>query len=193
MNVDELFTRTLADLERRTTVTDEYEALLSAGLLRKLLLDKTPLMDKVNSNLRMKVRFAINGESAYERAVHEDGPMFWSLGEAIDPDIPAPPGLWAPFNATRDQLLARRVLRVHGNWVTVRDLIDQLAHIEGAVHSEDPKNQREEVLREVARHIYVNGLPVGVRQVQSIGRVVVRGLAPLAVAITSSRATPSIS
>lgn len=189
MDALELFIRTLTDLDRRAAGTDEYEVLLSAGLLRKLLMDQTPLMDKVNSIFRLKVRFRINGETAYEQLVHEDGPMFWSLGDSIDPEIPAPPGLRAPYDATRDQFLARRVLRVRGDWFTVRDLIDQLAHIEGAVHSGDPKNQREEVLREIDRRIYIGNVPAGVRQVQSIGRVVVRALTPLAAVVTSASGT----
>lgn len=190
MDSGDLFIRTLSDLEKRTTSTDEYEVLLSALLIRKLLLDAVPLMDKVNSSVRLKVHFRINGETAYERIIHEDGPIFWSLEDGIDPEIPMPPGLQAPFDATRDQFLARRVLRANGNWFTVRDLIDQLAHIEGAVHSRDPKDQREQVLKETARSIYIGSLPAGVRQVQSISRVVVRALTPLATAISSG---PSLS
>jgi hypothetical protein len=186
MDPGQLFIRTLSDLEKRVAATDEYEVLLSAGLLRKLLMDQTPLMDKVNSAYRLKIRFRINGESPYERLVHEDGPVYWSLEEAIDPEIALPPGMRAPFDATRDQFLARHVLRVRGSWVTVRDLIDQLAHIEGAVHKHDPENEREEILQRVARQIYIGGLPAGLRQVQSIGRVVKRALTPLSDAITSA-------
>jgi hypothetical protein len=130
MDAGQLFIRTLIDLEKRVTATDEYEVLLSAGLLRKLLMDQTPLMDKVNSTYRLKIRFRINGESPYERLAHEDEPLHWSLEDAIDPEIALPPGMQAPFDADRDKFLARRVLRVNGNWVTVRDLIDQLSHIE---------------------------------------------------------------
>lgn len=191
MDADQLFIRTLIDLEKRVAAADEYEVLLSAGLLRKLLMDQTPLMDKVNSAHRLRIRFRINGESSYERLIHEDEPMYWSLEDAIDPEIMVPPGMRAPLDAPRDQFLARPVLRVHGSWVTVRDLIDQLAHIEGAVHSLDPKNDREEMLQRVARQIYIGGLPAGMRQVQSIGRVVMRALTPLRVVITSVTA-PSV-
>jgi len=187
VDIDEMFINTLNDLERRTTAVDEYEVLMSAALLRKLLMDSTPLMDRANQTRRQKIRFRINGETPFQRAVMELGPVFWSLEDGIDPELDQPPGLQAPEEVKRDGLLARRVMRLQGEWVTVRDLIDHLCHIEGAVHSQRPENRREELLREVAKQIYVGGLPAGIRQVRSIGRVVVRGLTPLRDAITSGQ------
>jgi hypothetical protein len=74
------------------------------------------------------------------------GPFFFSLEDAIDPELDKPPGLLAPMDATRDQLLARRVMVVSGEPITVHHLIDQLAHIEGAVHRSNPREQRELLL-----------------------------------------------
>lgn len=54
MDVEQLFVRTLADLEHRTVATDEYEVLMSAGLLGKLLMEGTTLVDKVNSRYKPK-------------------------------------------------------------------------------------------------------------------------------------------
>jgi hypothetical protein len=85
----------------------------------------------------------------------------------------------APTEATRHQLLARRVMVINGEDVTVRDLIDQLAHIEGAVHRSNPRERREIVLSEAARTLFIGGLPAGVRQIQAVSRVVVRGMQPL--------------
>jgi hypothetical protein len=186
MEPDALFLRTLDDLERRTTSCDEYEVPLSALLLRKLLIDGRPLIDLVNESRKLRVRFRMNGETNYERVIHQDAPVFWSLEDGIDPDIPHPPGMQAPTDATRDQLLARKILRVNNMWVTVRDLIDQLAHVEGAVHSDKPENKRQEVLHQIAKSIYVGGLPAGVRQIQAISRVVLRGLTPLRQSVGSS-------
>jgi hypothetical protein len=123
----------------------------------------------------------MNGPTRYEQVVLSDGPVYWSLEDAIDPDTDTdrPPGMMAPQNATRDQFLARRVMVVNGHQVTVRDLIDQLAHIEGAVHGGQPRQPREELLKQVAREVYIGGLPAGVRQIQGIARIVVGGLTPL--------------
>jgi hypothetical protein len=183
MDAEALFVRTISDLEQRAATTDEYEALLGAGLLRKLLLDALPLVDQVNANYGLKLRFLMNGPTPYEELVLADGPTYWSLEDAIDPTIDQPPGLMAPQEATRDQLLSRRVMIVNGEKVSVRDLIDQLAHIEGAVHSAQPREPREAMLKQVARELYIGGLPAGVRQIQSIARVVAGGLAPLRKAV----------
>jgi hypothetical protein len=40
VDADQLFVHTLEDLERYTASADEYEVLMSAAMLRKLLLDK---------------------------------------------------------------------------------------------------------------------------------------------------------
>ena len=150
MDVEQLFVRTLADLEHRIVAGDEYEVLMSAGLLRKLLMEGTTLVDKVNSRYKLKIRYPMNDVSAYERVIYEDAPAFWSLLEAIDPEcrLAQMPGTRAPIDATRDQLLARRVMRMSGTWITVHDLIDQLAHIDGAIHSHEPKSKRELVLQQ---------------------------------------------
>lgn len=185
VEVDRLFLETLDDLERRAGALDEYEVLMSAALLRKLLMDDTPLVDRVNRERRLRLRFRINASSKYEQVVLGMSPSVWSLGDAIDPETCPPPGMRAPFDATRDELLSRPVLLVHGEVFTVKHLIEQLAHIEGAVHSGSPKTHREEVLQQIERRLYVGGLPAGVRQMRSIARVVLRGLAPLREAVGS--------
>jgi|SRR5579871_2862574 len=187
MDAEQLFLRTLQDLERRASEQDEYEVLLAAALLRKLFLDAHPLVDQVNARYRLRLRFLINGRTAYEDMVLELGPVYWSLEDGFEPRPDLPPGLRSPQEATRDQMLARRVMFVHGHDVSVRDLIAQLSHIEGAVHSGAPQEQREELLAQVSRSIYLGGLPAGIRQVQSIARVVLAGLAPLRDAVEAAQ------
>jgi len=100
----------------------------------------------------------------------EDRPVYWLLEDAVDPDLPGiPPGLRAPVGQKLDKLLGRPVMVLQGNVVTVHNLIDQLAHIEGAVHSGEPKGAREQLLYQVHRHLFAGYLPAEGRQVQSIG------------------------
>ena len=79
MDVDRLLVYTLGDLERRTASTDEYEVLMSAALLRKLLLDNRRLIDQVNRTHRLDLRFRISGVSPLEKIIHEDDPLFWVI------------------------------------------------------------------------------------------------------------------
>lgn len=183
MDIDRLFVRTLRDLEERTASTDEYTVLMSAALLRKLLLDESRLADQVNRNHRLKLRYRISGVSPYEKLVLEDRPTFWCIEDALDPDGPL---AYAPYDATRDQFLARQVIFFAGKRITVRDVIDQLANIEGGVHSGSPKDDRQRALQAAAHFYNRSGLPGAVSQTRLIGRITVRGLRPLRDAIVSA-------
>ena len=58
MTADELFLLTFEDLEERVTLgRGEYDALMSAWLLRKLLLDEQPLVHRANRSRRLKLKF----------------------------------------------------------------------------------------------------------------------------------------
>ena len=185
MDVNQLFVHTLRDLERRTAATDEYEVLLSAAFLRKLLLDQQRLMDQVNRCYSLDLRFRISGVSPYEQQIWDSPPIFWALEDALDPESPL---AYAPFDATRDQFLGRRVMRFSESWITVRDVIDQLANIEGAVHRGPPKKERHRVLQAAGRFYSRDGLPGVVSQVRLIGRITVRGLSPLRDAVVAAGA-----
>jgi hypothetical protein len=185
VDVDRLFVHTLRDLERRTAANNEYEVLMSAALLRKLLLDQGRLMDQVNRRYRLELRFRINGVSPFEKQILDMNPTFWALEDALDPDSSL---AYAPFDATRDQFLARRVMRFGGSWITVRDVIDQLANIEGAVHSGRAKDERHRVLQAAGKFYSRDGLPGVVSQVRLIGRITVRGLNPLHDAVIAAGA-----
>ena len=183
VDIDQLFVCTLDDLEQRTTATDEYEVLMSAALLRKLLLDQTRLTDQVNRRYRLNLRFRIGAVSPCEQLLYEDNPVFWAIEDALDPDCAL---AYVPYDATRDQFLARRVMRFSGSWLTVRDVVNQLANIEGAVHRGEAKDAWERALLEVARFYKHSGLPGAVNQLKLIGRITVRGLGPLRDAVTAS-------
>jgi hypothetical protein len=189
MQADQLFLRTLEDLDRRTVVADEYETLLAAGLLRKLLLDEAPLIHQVNRDRREQIRFRINGETPLERVILEDNPIFWVIGDAIDPDAFPVSGISAPIDVKLDQFLARTVMFTRGERLSVGELIKQVAHIDGAVHKGKPTNAREELLDEISRFMFFGDLPSTVRHVQLVGRIVVRALTPLRDAILTGKGT----
>ncbi|HEX74694.1 MAG TPA: hypothetical protein G4N93_06060 [Dehalococcoidia bacterium] len=102
MNRRQFFIGTLLDLDDKLKSHDEYETLMIAGLLRKLLLDKNPLVDQVNRQKRQRIRFIIND---YPLPTMEPGIEFCSLEDMLDPSvIPCP----RPLEVTRDQLLSLR-------------------------------------------------------------------------------------
>ncbi len=62
--------------------------------------------------------------------------------------------------------------------MSVRDLIAQLAHIEGGVHFARRRTRSRPCKRQT-RTVFVGDLPAGVRLMRSIDRIVVRALGPL--------------
>jgi hypothetical protein len=176
VDINNLFLHTIRDLEQRSTASDEYEVLMAAVLLRKLLLDSKPLMDQVNRRFKLKLRFRISSESPLERQIYATSPTFWAIEDALNPESPL---AYEPYDATRDQFLARPIMCFDGHRVTVRDVILQVANIEGAVHRSDAKTGREEALRAAAEFYSRDHLSGVVSQVRLIGRITVRSLSPL--------------
>jgi hypothetical protein len=176
MNRDELFLRTLDDLEKRVEPgIDEYEVLMSAGLLRKLLLDDPPLADQVNRERKLRILYRINA-SGPDPAVLQDKPLYWSMQDGLDPED----AVWAvPKDVGRDELLAAVIALIRGRDITVRDTILHTANVVGAVHPGEPKSKRREVselLAEMSSQLQIGGYSPDIRALQAVGRIVLRVL-----------------
>ena len=128
MDAPNLFIHTLDELEERIETAREYDAIMASALLRKLLIDGGRLMDQANRIYRMKLGFRISAVSPLELEIYEDNPVMWSIEDALYADSPLS---YQPYDATRDQFLSRRIMRFSGHWITVHDVIDQLANVKG--------------------------------------------------------------
>jgi hypothetical protein len=188
MDVDTLFLETLADLRRRSNAGPAYEVQQLAALLRKLLLDGQPLVDAANRTRRLRLRFRVYDGSPYQDLVLSDGPMFYSLQDAFDPETVAVANArFAEVN--RDGLLGRGLVLLDGIWFSVADIVKYVAHVEGAVHLGEPDDDKQRAL--AASDIRIGGYdsPV-VRSLLAVARVVARGLEPLEARIRADRLAP---
>jgi len=174
MDNDQLFIRSLEDLENRLKSQDEYEILMIAGLLRKLLLDESPLIDQVNRRRRQKIKFTVND---YPVPSEEKNLMFWSVEDVFYPKTGSL--FYKPIEVTKAQLLSRTVMIYDSHSISVRELIKHVAHIQGAVHSGMPKTNKEEAMKKLAEMFGIGGLPAGLRLLCVICRVIIEGLEPL--------------
>ena len=169
-----LFLKTCDELERRIALSNEYEVLMSAGLLRKLLLDERPLAHQVNARLKLKLEFEIGQAPPLPPSFPE--PVFFSEQDGLDPATARPGKVIRHVGF--DEFLRQVVLKVKGVSYSVRDLIRFEADVMGAIHAGAPKDAREEQLEKV-RDLYIGGLPASVRQLKAISRVVLKTLRPL--------------
>lgn len=190
MNIEQLFLRTLDDLESRAASNDEYVILGTSALLRKLLLDEAPLMDQVNRKHRLKIEFEIVDvdkirQELQDAALLGEGPEdFFSVQDSLDPTImPNAP----PKSVKRDAFLATGVQMLGDETITVRDVIRHQAHIEGGVHAGAPRDSREEAFHRLDQEVSIGGHPPILRQLKSISAVVLKALEPLKEAVQSSR------
>lgn len=175
MNTEELFIRTLQDLRTKIESNDPYEILMASALLRKLLIDDSPLMNQVNRKFKLKINFIVNDR---QLPIITEGLALWSIQDGFDPDTSVP-HLSNPVTLDKDGMLKRPVLIINGAVITVLDLIKFLSHVQGAVHSGNPKEVKEKILKEAESALTVGGMPAGIRTVCAIGRVVLKGLYPL--------------
>lgn len=176
MDRNGLYLRTIEDLGHRTRQgATEYDCLMAAGLVRKLLLDAEPLAHAVNRNRRLKLEFEVTDDDLQ-----------------LPPGLPVPdlqaryegisPRLGSPLPLVRLQLerfLKAVALRVHGTAVTVHEVVDQVAHIEGGVHAGSPRKDIERALATINDTFRINDVAAVTRTMRGIGYVVVDSLQAL--------------
>jgi len=176
---DALFLATLRDLHGRSSAlaVSEYDVLRSALLLRQLLLDSTPLAHQVNRDRHVPLRFRVNVRDPIWKIAGTEPPAVWIRQDGFDPETALTASQVAELRL--DPFLACVVMMIEGRDFTVRDVVMQTAHVLGGVHTGTPRAQEQQALAELSAAFRVGGLDPVVRQLQAIGRVVVRALDPL--------------
>jgi hypothetical protein len=112
-------------------------------------------------------------------------PTFFSLEDGFDPTTTLVQGSRTTTVDVKG-LLKRQLILLNGQWYTVRDAIDQVAHIEGAVHRGQPKTSKQQAL--AATGIGIAGYDSAVlHSLLAVARVVARGLEPLEGEIRAKR------
>jgi hypothetical protein len=174
-----LFVRTIEDLKMKVESTDLYEILNISALLRKLFLDDYPLVNKVNSEYKLKIIYHIGLPSAFILSNGQN--KNWFLLDGFDPET-GRPGRENSF-VSIDRLLSATVIRVNSNNYSVKDIIKYEANIKGGVHSGKVQNEKEQTLEDIKCFFNISGGQPSRYQLQAIGRVVLKGLNELYIVI----------
>lgn len=175
-----LFLLTCDDLEERVRRANdgdtspsqrEYEALMIAPLLRKLILDSHSLIDRVNRTHRLKIRYPIQA-----------WPLLAGSGGTSTPpefdDSPRPilEHFLDRVVLDRDEMLSRPVMIWNGQVVTARDVIRHLANAAGGVHLGPPRSDKGRMLLELDQSITFTGVRAGSLCVMAVGHAALLGL-----------------
>lgn len=196
MEVDEMFVETVEDLRRRCDLrATEYDLIQASGLIRRLLIDDSALWVQVNRSLRMKPVIAWANMRALVRAKTDEGVM--APGLALDPVIARamvvvnfPDSELSIVDKTVQSASIGEFLRYRvierlvppdgvTQQVTVRQLIKHYANREGGVHYDSGGRSANEFIEQI-RGFADEDLR---RTVLACGRVVLRALEPIAVAV----------
>ena len=172
MNIYTLFSKTIKDIETRLRSNNDYEILMIAGLLRKLLLDEQPLVDQVNRSKRLKISYSIN----HRPDPGDAGLVVWSVEDSLDPETSH---LINIKEVTRDELLAIRVLKISDHIYTIREVILHISHVEGAIHAGRTKEEKDKILKKFISEWNIGGYSASLRLLKAIARVVLKGIKSL--------------
>jgi hypothetical protein len=116
--------------------------------------DDHPLVDQVNRNHRVKLRFLVAENEAYRRMILDAG---YGNPQCDDRRTDARP-------------IPRQVIVVsYGREITVRDVIKHAANVAGSVHEGAPRGEAQEEVARWAEELRVGGYPVGTRDLQAMG------------------------
>lgn len=192
---DDLFVRSVTDLEQQTRLnTNSYELLRVPSLLRRLLTDDAPLMDVVNRGRRFAIRFHVY---PYRLVVPIDNGFGWLTREYLDPDAglaesmtqsPGDKGVHRRVEVAsrwlrRDDFLKFPVVVFGDETATVLDMINHYAYTTGALHR--GRSNTGSLISRLPTYDEKAGetLDPVEQTIVGIGRVVVRALRPLVLAI----------
>jgi hypothetical protein len=190
MTIDELFLLTLEDLEGRVPLgRGQYDALMSAALLRKLMLDDVPLIDAANRapRRRLKIRYEM------EDIQPTPGYTVWTPNGMFYPGTSGHPNV---VSLGRDAFLAHPILVVYGETITVRELVKFMANVQGAVHLSRASGAKDEALWDYMWGSRVTGpegmYSGGIHDLIAIGKIVLLAVADLRRVVETAAGWPHL-
>jgi len=177
VSADQLFLEILTDLEARLQPgASEYQVLGISFLLRMLLLDG--LAQTVSEAREIPLVFVVNDRQPVWKAAGSDPPEVWAIADGFDPDTAA--AAVVPREMTLDEMLAQIVIMVQGLEITMKDALTHALYFSGGAHPpKASKRKKGEALSELDATFFIGEYPAALRALLPMGRVVLKGLAPL--------------
>jgi hypothetical protein len=173
---EKLFLNTLRELETKIVSQTDYDILNASNLIRRLFLADSPaLIHQVNKNYKLPLRFEVAESPPLPAGIPP--PAFYSVQDAFDPST-------APPNRTHkviklDEFLAFPLGTAAQKPYTVRDVILFNANVMGGSHAGTARTDLEKALAQIGNALRLGGREAPLRQLQPIGRVVLKALEPL--------------
>ena len=174
-NREQLFLKTLADLEATAANPEWYGLIKASGLLRLLLLEGDALVHQVNRDYGLKLEFRFH---ALPKLGQENVLAAWTrLSKSANPNDQR-----EPQTGNLDDFLTAGCLGLRGRNLTVGDVIRANAHLKGGVHVGRlrQKDVGEAGVLVMDQMLNVGGAEASLAVLRDIIQVTLEGLKPLA-------------
>ena len=176
---EHLYLKSIDELKDRISSHNPFDILSASANIRELFLDDPPLADLANEQLTSNFTFDVCLPAPESPGLSE--PAVFSLQEELDPDTSRPG--WLTTRLPRDQFLKIVLVNINGEKYIIRDVVVSCVTIMGDVHSGSPQWEKEKVLKAVNDQMPGAGYASSLRQIQAIGRVIIKALTPLTLRI----------
>lgn len=174
MDARAMFLDTITDLGHRIAGRpSEYDLTQAGGLIRRLCIDSPRLVDRVNSQHKLRLAFVVAETSTMQEVMFAEGaPALFTEGDGLDPDTS--PRAFTLSLGMRG-FLETRIVWVEPHWYSVADVVRYLSHVQGGVHAGYPNDERDEALERSGAFLRLAGYPPAAHSVRAIGRVLLKG------------------
>ncbi|MDD2685698.1 MAG: hypothetical protein PHY62_06030 [Gallionella sp.] len=163
-----------------------YDIIRASGLLRHLFIDGEALIDAANRRFRLKLTFHNSMVNSDENSKIVNDAM--EILKKYDSIVWIAP-LAGMHDKTRPRLSKEQFLKTpvtyhSGNpTLSVRDIIETIAHVYGGVHNGTPKNEQNKLIIALDDSIQIGGGEPSLAAIYGICIVALDGLTPLIEAI----------
>lgn len=181
MHSDWLFVNVMNDLQGVIDAPDNYKILKAAAEVRQLLMDGDRLAHIVNREYRVPLEFEIcdDWETDFLKMLSQSVD-FLTVLDGIYPESNLMKT--TPVKVSFDRFLSHRVILFQGQYITVADVIRNLANVRGGVHLGTAKKEPDKAF-EGMNMFRIGDAEVAIAQFLPIIRVVVKALSPLKQAV----------
>ncbi|HYF29957.1 MAG TPA: hypothetical protein VD993_02450 [Chitinophagaceae bacterium] len=175
----DLFLSVMQDLRNRVSAGKVYDMIKACGLCRHLIADKHPLAHAVNRDHKIELVFTVVDWDSFPLSkIRMDIKWF-----TISPNTMLER---ETVGLSLKQFLAHKLLGFHQFDFTVCDVIRNVSHLMGGVHSGPPYGVEERAFLAFQRAIKETDPPLIVYAITAICEVVIKGLEPLESAIAGA-------
>jgi hypothetical protein len=172
---ERLYLKTLDDLKNRISSQDPFDILSASANIKELFLDNYPLVDLANeqytTNFTFDVCLPVRDFPGLPK------PAVFSIQEGLDPGMSRLGQVTSRL--ARDQFFMIVLININGREYTIKDVVLSCVNSMGDIHSGSAQCEKQKALKAVSDQMPIGGFSSSLRQLQAIGRVVVKALTPL--------------